>query len=84
MSLNIQTTVAMPQNNNLAFKGKEKLLQKVKRNILFSPEQQQRIREIMQSDYDKEIKRALLVNEAVACPNIFANLAANIKRIFSK
>ena len=90
MSLNIQANSVMPQNN-VAFKGKEKFLQKVKRNILFSPEQQQRVREIMQANITKDQKRVLLTNMYAPknytpqpIKSYFTNIINNLKRIFSK
>ena len=90
MSLYIQTNVAMPQNN-MAFKGKETFLQKVKRNILFSLEQQQRVREIMQANITKDQKRVLFTNMYAPenytpqpIKSYFTNIINNLKRVFSK
>lgn len=70
----------IPQLKNV----KETLWQKIKRNILFSPEQQERIKFLTKADIPAEKKQILLVNEAVVSPNIFANIISNIKRIFLK
>ena len=76
--------VPMTQTQAPAFRGKEKFLSKVKRNIFFSPTKQEYVKQVLEAPRSPEHKKALLVNQAISSPNIFKNIAGNLKRIFSK
>lgn len=76
--------VQTPATQAPAFRGKERFLSKVKRNILFSPTQQEGVKQILEAPLTAEYKTALLVNRAISSPNIFKNIVSNLKHIFFK